>query len=660
MQRTQHNSYYAACKMLILRKLMGNMKKTVGGLELFQHNQSAYEAVIRLMEEKGKAAVIHPTGTGKSFIAFKYAQEHPKQVILWLAPSEYIFRTQKESLEKAGGDVQEICKNIRFLTYSKLMIHKESIDELCPDIIILDEFHRCGALKWGRSVQKLLAAYPCAGILGLSATNIRYLDNQRDMAEELFEGCIASEMTLGEAIAMEILPAPVYVVSMYFYQEELQNLAKKIENSGNTPLRKENQELFEELKRILENAEGLDQIFYRHMGERRGKYIVFCSGREHMEEMVSKVSEWFHLVDSNPHAYVVYYDNPETSRDFSDFKADQSGHLCLLFCIDMLNEGVHVDDVDGVILLRPTVSPIIYLQQIGRSLKTGKNRQPVIFDIVNNFDNLCSIDSLQKEIEEAFSVIPYTGEKRGLFGERFRIYDELRDCRNIFQQINRNLCTSWDSYFMAAKEYYDVHGDLRIKKSYVTNTGLSVGLWLQTQRRVRLGRVVGNLSVEQIARLDSIGMEWEDGSQRKWNQGYQALKNYCNTYGNANVPARYRTEDGYALGKWVSNLRAKWKRGEYEGSDYADCKGKRLTMEQMKQLNKLGMIWEPRQDRWMKYYQAAEKYYKKHGNLNVPHEYVNEDGLSLGYWIDNQRRNGSGSSNRTDMLNQIGIIWESK
>lgn len=62
----------------------------------------------------------------------------------------------------------------------------------------------------------------------------------------------------------------------------------------------------------------------------------------------------------------------------------------------MLNEGIHVDDVDGVILLRPTVSPIIYLQQIGRALSAGSEKTPVIFDLVNNFDSLYCIDCLKK------------------------------------------------------------------------------------------------------------------------------------------------------------------------------------------------------------------------------------------------------------------------
>ena len=145
-------------------------------LHLFSHNKNAYDAALRLMKEERKAAIIHPTGTGKSFIAFQLAVEHPESKLLWLAPSEYIYLTQVENLKKTEHIEEDQIKNIQFLTYAKLMMNEHLIESLKPDYIILDEFHRCGATEWGKSVEKLLEAYPQACILGLSATNIRYLE----------------------------------------------------------------------------------------------------------------------------------------------------------------------------------------------------------------------------------------------------------------------------------------------------------------------------------------------------------------------------------------------------------------------------------------------------------------------------------------------------
>lgn len=368
-------------------------------IHLYRHNEDAYQAAERMLDEKGMAAVIHPTGSGKSMIAFKLAERHSESHFLWLSPSEYIYQTQLENTGLA-------FPNIAYMSYSRLMKNEDYIETLHPDYIILDEFHCCGAAEWGRSVKKLLDTYPEAKRLGLSATNIRYLDNQRNMAVEIFEGNIASEMTLGEAIIRGILPEPKYVIAMYSYKKELEQLKKRIKNLSNKGLIEENQKLLEQLRRALEQADGLDDVFAKHMSKKSGKYILFCSSKEHMDEMKDQAGEWFHKVDQNPHIYTAFYNNAATSKEFAAFKADDSSHLKLLYCIDMLNEGIHVDDVDGVILLRPTVSPIIYMQQIGRALSAGSGETPVIFDLVNNFDSLYCVDCLQNEMQEARVLFP--------------------------------------------------------------------------------------------------------------------------------------------------------------------------------------------------------------------------------------------------------------
>lgn len=585
-------------------------------IHLFEHNQKAYEAVTEMLEKDGMAAVIHPTGTGKSMIAFKLVEEHPLNHFLWLSPSEYIYQTQVENLNVK-------FPNIQFMSYSRLMKNEDCIETLHPDYIIVDEFHRCGAREWGKSIKKLLDTYPDARRLGLSATNIRYLDNQRNMAEEIFNGKIASEMTLGEAIVREILPEPKYVIAMYSYRKELDQLKKRIQTLSNQGLVAENQKLLEQLRRALEQADGLEQVLQKHMEKKDGKYIVFCSDKEHMDEMKEQVPIWFGQVDSRPHIYTAFYNDTATDKEFAAFKKDDSGHLKLLFCIDMLNEGVHVDDVDGVILLRPTVSPIIYLQQIGRALSAGSKKTPVIFDLVNNFDSLCCIDCLKNEMEEAFVLFPTTYGERAHFSDRFRIIDETKDSRILFRKLQANLSSAWDTYYTAARQWYQEKGNLRIPKSYVTSTGLTLGSWIQTQRRVYSGAVAGGLTEEKVRKLNEIGMIW-DARDQSWNNALAELQTYFNEHGNLDIKARYETPDGFKLGRWVCNLRTKVRT---KGLDQA------LTPEQQQQLTELGMIWDRNSEKWEDYFEAAENYYKTHGNLDVMTKYVTENGLPLGRWL---------------------------
>ena len=190
-----------------------------------------------------------------------------RQNYLLAFPSEYIFKTQLENLAKVSNGY--VPQNVRFFTYAKLMLLSDAeISEIAPDFIILDEFHRCGAQEWGKGALNLLKAYPGVPILGLSATNIRYLDNQRDMADELFDGNIASEMTLGEAIVRGILAAPKYVLSVFSYQKDLEKYQARVRRAKSKLVRDEAERYLEALRRALDKADGLDTVFDKHMTDR--------------------------------------------------------------------------------------------------------------------------------------------------------------------------------------------------------------------------------------------------------------------------------------------------------------------------------------------------------------------------------------------------------
>ncbi len=720
---------------------------------LFEHNQRAYEAAVEMLEATGRAAVIHPTGTGKSFIAFKLCADHEKESICWLSPSEYIFATQEEKWRQAGGKTLE---NIEFFTYAKLMRRKEKGEgeELLkqkPSYIILDEFHRLGAAQWGGGVEWLRSKYPQAKVLGLSATNIRYLDNQRDMAWELFGGNIASELTLGAAIAGGILPAPKYVLSVYSYQKELERYQARIKRTKNRAVREKAQEELQALRRALGKADGLKEVFARHMlpggekldgngrngdgenyssergtngcvikksalgegfdfkkekfgskneliqgsqmgeegipqgGEARigeshlekahleeshlGKYIVFCASFDHLNEMKGLATEWFCGVDPEPHIYTAYAEDPKTGQEFEAFKADESAHLKLLYCIDMLNEGIHVEGVDGVILLRPTVSPTIYKQQVGRALAAGGKKTPIIFDIVMNIENLCSIGAVEEEWKEAVYTLRGNGREDKTFTGHFQIIDEVKDCRRLFAQLNETLTASWDAMYDIAKEYYKTYGNLEVPAAYTTSDGYSLGAWVATQRKVYQKKTAGCLSVEQIKRLEAIGMCWQGSQEAAWERNFLEAEKYFKEHGNLAVPADYVTAGGCRLGRWIRRQRESLQGGqdadenmqiiENEGEHVANRQS--IRAEHRIKLSKIGMVWESG-DPWERRFALAEQYYKEHGNLRMPADYV-ADGVWLDRWLREQKARWEGGSSQNPLtqeqkekLNSIGFI----
>jgi len=413
-------------------------------MHLFEHNAAAYQAAVTMLAERGKACVIHPTGTGKSFIGFKLCEDNPDKTICWLSPSDYIFQTQIENLKETSDGYYP--DNIRYYTYARLMnMTEDELAEIKPDYIVLDEFHRCGAEFWGKGVERLLSMYADVPMLGLSATAIRYLDNQRNMADELFDGNIVSEMTLGEVIVRGILNPPKYVLSIFSYKESLVKYEIKIKNTRNKAVRDKAEQYLEALRRALDKAQGLDVIFNKHMTDRTGKYIVFCSNFEAMQDAMSKVDDWFHFVDSDPHIYSVYSLDASTNKQFDEFKNDNDpDHVKLLFCIDALNEGVHVENISGVILLRPTTSPIIYKQQIGRALSASKTTVPVIFDVVNNIENLYSIDSIKEEMQTAIQYFREYDRDTEIVNDEFDVIDEVRECVELFNELEGTLTASWE------------------------------------------------------------------------------------------------------------------------------------------------------------------------------------------------------------------------
>ena len=435
------------------------------------------------------------------------------------------------------------------------------------------------------------------------------------------------------------------------YQNELAKYQARVDSLRSPGVQDANQKYLEALRRALEQADGLDKVFAKHITETCGKYIVFCSGKEHMDEMASHVPEWFADVNKNIKVYKTYASDPEASKGFAAFKADNGDHLKLLFCIDMLNEGVHVEGISGVILFRPTVSPIVYKQQIGRALTAGTKTTPLILDVVNNFEGLSSISGLQKEMTAAVQRLYANGEGEKIVAERFEVIEQVQNCRVLFEQLENSLSSTWDHYFAEASTYYAEHGNLKVPLRYKTPGGLSLGDWVQTQRQIRKGkRTFGTLTQQQIERLDGIGMVWESRSETAWAKGLEAAKHYHQQYGDLQVPSDYKDGNGFALGIWVRDVRRRYRSGG-------------LTQDRVAELEALGMVWNMVDSRWEYCYAEAAAYYEQHGNLDFPKHYVTESGLRLGQWLKNQRASyleGELADDKAQRLEAIGMLWESR
>ena len=417
-------------------------------IELYKHNKKAYSNVLEHFETTNRTCVVHATGTGKSFISLKWLEDNKDKKCLFLAPTHAIIDQFKTHIEDNGLSLSDF-PNLEFELYTNV---NNRIADNKYDCIVMDEFHRCGAKEWSKGINKLLDNNEDAKVLGLSATPIRYLDDNRNMADEIFDGDIASKISLAEAIAMGILPPPTYITSIYSFDDEIEKIQGKINKYKNKEEREELQKRLNEAKQEIEKSRGLSEVFEKYITNTKGKYIVFCKDKPHMELMKEKSNEWFKNINKIK-VNDVYY---EKGREFNKYEIDsfennERDELKLLFSIEMLNEGVHVKSIDGVIMFRPTSSPIIYFQQLGRALSVGHNAHPIVFDVVNNYECLDQIHKLKDEVARIIGTGSSTGI--GDILDNFKIIDCNKDIREILDKLDDDLEITFDERLKEVVDY---------------------------------------------------------------------------------------------------------------------------------------------------------------------------------------------------------------
>lgn len=489
--------------------------------DLRPHNRYTYKEIKAILENKNKVAVPNATGTGKSFIILQLLFDYMKKDAILLAPTNEII----DRMKRIAPWSSRRCK---FYTYSKFsaMYSKGKLDDLKVDLIILDEIHRAGALNWGKAVSYILDKNYEAKIVGLSATPIRFLDNNRDMISELLDGVSTTPLSLSEAIVRRILPSPIYISAMYNLDKEIDK-KMKLMNKYNIPT-EDRKKYIEELniyKELYEKESKAELIIKKHLPKEDNlKFIVFCKNNKHLKEMKDKVIGWFrNVLDSNTKIkeYIVTSEKSNNSAQLFDFENNnQKNELKLLFSISKLNEGIHIKDISGIIMLRNTKSPTIYYQQLGRCLTADTaNKNPIVFDFVDNIDNL-ELMNFRAKLEEARTLHNEYRNSIGVDSDEIRLalYDEHFELISQLKNIEKKITYNWEKSFEVLCEFKELYGNINVPNS---EEYCRLYSWISLQRTLYNK---GILNQEFIEKLNSIGFIWD---QRFYNWK-ENLKKYDN------------------------------------------------------------------------------------------------------------------------------------
>lgn len=367
-------------------------------VKLYEHNLEAFQEISKMLESGIKRiAAPRATGSGKTYLMGALAEQYNNDKKLVLEPTRPLLDSIKEKFDEFG------IVNTDFITYQKLIrMSDEDIAAMDYKLIFLDECHHGTAPVWGQKTNYLMETHLDSIIFGTSATTVR--NDGVNVVESLFEGNTISELPLSTAIARKVLPCPHYITAIYRLDDEFEKLKKKVESSTNTKSeKKEFYKKMQEMKLHFEKSYGVPLILNKYIKVKNGRYLVFCKNKKHLDTMRDVVINWFHTAGiKNVHSYAVYSDYPDKEKDYKEFCEDNSDSCKILFSINMLNEGLHIQDISGVLMLRTTQSNLIYLQQLGRLVDADNiGKYLLVFDFVNNFSSVNDGIGLLKEIKDA-------------------------------------------------------------------------------------------------------------------------------------------------------------------------------------------------------------------------------------------------------------------
>ena len=606
-------------------------------------NEAAFQKAVQSLETLNRAAVFHPTGTGKSCIAWKVVEAHPQTTFFWLVAGAQRLALRQAELTRYNGGT--LPGNVRFCDCEKLAAATPEqwvrLGEQKPGCIVLDCYHELSAVCWAQSVQKLLRMCPQAKVLGLGVPNGAPVCAA---AQELFADCIVSHMTVAEAMAAGTMPVPsAYAALLWPQEEELATLRARIKNlcmpKGDTSLRVQ----YEELSWSLRQVENLTVLLPRLLSDTSGHYLVLFESAAYQEKLGTELEQLLRTVDPAVRFYAADHACFADSAAVETFLSDTAPGPKVLLCVNAPGVQQPLEGLAGVILVRQSSLMSTFKQMLCRALVAAGSRSVPVFDLVAQFEGLGNGRTLQRDCTEAMT-------RAGSKTPGFRQERPMQQTYRLYGKLRREMEARWEVLCQAAADAAAKEGTLELPRSYTIHGGVPVGKWLELQRQVQAGQRPGRLTAEQAAKLEKLGIRWNHRLEAAWEKGFASAQKYRTEHGDLLVPVRYRDKNDFALGEWIV-----YNRQRYLGGN--------LTQNRIERLEAIGMVWSTSNDLWEQNYAAATQYYLEHGDLEVPIKYETPSGFGLGVWLGAQRaahKAGELPQEQVERLDALGMDWTNR
>lgn len=624
--------------------------------------------------------------------------EHPDAAVIWVTSTE-----DKRGLRAAQADQLSggLPQRLRLLSCKQLETMEMSgwlaLAQLRPACLVLDGCRTFTAVQWEQQIKRLFRFCPDAALLGLFSPDQPAFDLE---VEDLFADAVVSHLTLAQAMAQGLLPVPAKVIPLVRPgRGPLDEMWLQIKTLRTLDAAETSEHAVAALIRAVDKCGPVEQHLARAVAP--GRVLVLCQGQEAVHYTEIQADE-FCGAGARVRAMPDGWDDAVAA----EFAADDAAGWSVLLAADSpaLRK---LPGVSAAVLVRTDQNTDAYHGMVGHALAVCGS-VPLV-EIHWHYKDMNEAASLRRSCEDAG-------------GPSYPLEEPLRAVSRQARLLQQSLDSQWDQFYSQLKALVKRCGILNVSRSSVSENGLPVGRWLEVQRQIQAGDRSGSLTADQIARLEKLGVAWKHRLEQAWERGYASALRYRKKHGDLVVPVRFCDRSGFALGEWIvynrqrrlcgslsdqrierlqalgmvwDTARALWDQsyaaavqyllefgtleipikyvspggislGVWLGSQRTAYKDGTLTPDQIVQLEALGVDWTNRNDRkWQAAYEAAVRYHEAHGDLNVPSEYIDPDGMLLGKWVSRQRyawQNPERSSARVTperkaLLDRLGMVW---
>lgn len=561
------------------------------------------EAIDTQLEQKGKAALFYPVGSGSGRIVWAWINAHPDAAVIWVVPGEARRGMRLEEAKRIG---QEIPPRVQ-------LIHCEDntpqrcleLAKIRPACIILDGSREFTAFPCRERVRWLQRFSPQAKLLGLIDTDQPV---SCCLAEAMFQGAGTFSISLAEALARGLVTPPAAdTVLLWPAETALEEFRIQMKQWNAVGVPGVGEKVFTNLRRAVEKCgPALPRL---REALPKGKQLVLCEDAAAMRRVTENLEALF-----GPDTEATIMKDGWDQEMAVRFAASPARGAQVLVTVSTPGGLARLAGMAGAVLVRSTGLEQNHRRMLARALALCGDSAPLV-ELNVSFAGLRNAEDLVQGTEQAG-------------GTGFPLEEPYQACIRPARQLQRQLDAQWEQAFAAAKEAA-AKGDINeLPRGFTTETGFGLGRWLELQRQIQAGEKPGRLTAGQAARLEKLGIAWKQRMEQAWERGYAAAR-YYQAHGDLNVPSEYIDPDGVLLGKWVSRQRYAWQN--------PDRSSARLTPERKALLDQLGMVWQ-KPDSWQHRYELAAAYKAAHGSLELPAQYRTEEGIWLGSWLSRQKQ----------------------